>query len=54
VLVGFDLDHFTSQRYLTRFPHDTAMTDLASWHAFEHEQPGTFAGMYQFWVQKKA
>jgi tetratricopeptide (TPR) repeat protein/SAM-dependent methyltransferase len=54
VLVGFDLDHFTSQRYLTRFPHDTAMIDLASWDAFEHEQPGTFAGMYQFWVQKTA
>jgi tetratricopeptide (TPR) repeat protein/SAM-dependent methyltransferase len=52
--VGFNLDHFTTQRYLTRFPHDTAMSDLASWDAFEREQPGTFAGMYQFWVQKKA
>jgi SAM-dependent methyltransferase len=52
--VGFDLDHLTSQRYLTRFPLDTAMTDLASWDAFEHGQPSTFAGMYQFWVQKKA
>jgi tetratricopeptide (TPR) repeat protein/SAM-dependent methyltransferase len=52
--VGFNLEHLTSQQYLAKFPHDTAMTDLASWDAFEREQPATFAGMYQFWVQKKA
>jgi SAM-dependent methyltransferase len=51
--VGFELDHFTSQRYRTRFPNDKAMTDLASWDDFEREQPNTFAGMYQFWVQKQ-
>ena len=28
------------------------MTDLDSWHMFETENPTTFAGMYQFWVQK--
>jgi tetratricopeptide (TPR) repeat protein/SAM-dependent methyltransferase len=50
--IGFDLDHPTLQRYLARFPHDKAMTDLASWDAFEREHPDTFAGMYQFWVQK--
>jgi tetratricopeptide (TPR) repeat protein/SAM-dependent methyltransferase len=50
--VGFDLDHFTAQRYRTRFPHDKTMTDLASWDVFEREHPGTFVGMYQFWVQK--
>jgi 2-polyprenyl-3-methyl-5-hydroxy-6-metoxy-1,4-benzoquinol methylase len=50
--LGFDLDHFTIQRYLSRFPHDPAMTDLVSWDAFEHDNPGTFLGMYQFWVQK--
>jgi SAM-dependent methyltransferase len=50
--VGFDLDHFTLQRYRMRFPHDRAMTDLASWDAFEREHPATFSGMYQFWVQK--
>jgi SAM-dependent methyltransferase len=52
--VGFNLEHLTSQQYLAKFPHDTAMTDLTSWDAFEREQPTTFAGMYQFWVQKKA
>jgi SAM-dependent methyltransferase len=51
--VGFELDHFASQRYRTRFPNDQAMTDLASWDDFEREQPNTFAGMYQFWVQKQ-
>jgi tetratricopeptide (TPR) repeat protein/SAM-dependent methyltransferase len=52
--IGFDLDHFASQRYLRRFPHDEAMIDLASWDAFEREYPSTFSGMYQFWVQKKS
>jgi hypothetical protein len=28
------------------------MTDLDHWHAFETAYPDTFAGMYQFWVQK--
>jgi hypothetical protein len=52
--VGFDLDHPTLQRYRARFPHDKTMADLKSWDVFEHEHPGTFAGMYQFWVQKAA
>jgi hypothetical protein len=30
------------------------MTDLALWHDFETDNPSTFAGMYQFWVQKRA
>jgi tetratricopeptide (TPR) repeat protein/2-polyprenyl-3-methyl-5-hydroxy-6-metoxy-1,4-benzoquinol methylase len=50
--VGFDLDHLTAQRYRTRFPDDRTMTDLAAWDVFEREHPSTFAGMYQFWVQK--
>ncbi len=29
-----------------------SMQDLERWHAFETEHPDTFAGMYQFWVQK--
>jgi hypothetical protein len=28
------------------------MRDLDRWHALETEKPDTFAGMYQFWVQK--
>ena len=52
--IGFDLDHFTPQRYRARFPHDESMIDLASWDAFEREHPMTFSGMYQFWVQKRS
>ena len=52
--VGFDLEPFTTRRYRARFPHDSAMTDLASWDAFEREHPGTFSGMYQFWVQRRS
>jgi Tfp pilus assembly protein PilF/SAM-dependent methyltransferase len=50
--VGFDLDHFTLQRYITNFPQDKTVSDLGSWEAFERAHPGTFSGMYQFWVQK--
>jgi hypothetical protein len=28
------------------------MTDLACWDRFERDNPSTFSGMYQFWVQK--
>ncbi len=50
--VGFDLDHFTTQKYLSKFPHDRTMTDFACWDALERDNPSTFSGMYQFWVQK--
>ena len=52
--IGFDIGQLTIRRYLARFPHDTGMTDLATWDAFEREHPGTFSGMYQFWVQRKS
>jgi len=51
-LLGFDLPAEIVRRYRTRFPADRAMTDLASWDEFEIENPETFLGMYQFWVQK--
>jgi hypothetical protein len=28
------------------------MTDLACWDLLERDNPSTFSGMYQFWVQK--
>lgn len=31
---------------------DSALTSLPLWHAFETENPDTFAGMYQFWARK--
>ncbi len=51
ILLGFDLGAPVAQAYRSRFPEDPAMTDLAAWHAFEVENPATFTGMYQFWVQ---
>jgi SAM-dependent methyltransferase len=53
-LVGFELEAAVASRYRAMYPGDPAMTDLPSWDAFEHQHPGTFAGMYQFWVQKRA
>jgi Tfp pilus assembly protein PilF/SAM-dependent methyltransferase len=38
--------------YRKRFPEDQAATDLDRWHVFETENPATFTGMYQFWLQK--
>jgi SAM-dependent methyltransferase len=29
-------------------------TDLDLWHQFETENPDTFKGMYQFWIQRRA
>jgi SAM-dependent methyltransferase len=49
---GFLLDTPILQRFAARFPERAALLDLESWHHFETEAPGTFAGMYQFWLRK--
>jgi tetratricopeptide (TPR) repeat protein/2-polyprenyl-3-methyl-5-hydroxy-6-metoxy-1,4-benzoquinol methylase len=51
-LLGFDLPGHILQNFRRRFPNDKTMTDLDLWHIFETEYPSTFAGMYQFWIQK--
>jgi Flp pilus assembly protein TadD/SAM-dependent methyltransferase len=49
--VGFELASRASARaYRARFPDDPAMLSLADWDAFEADHPGTFAGMFLFWV----
>jgi tetratricopeptide (TPR) repeat protein/2-polyprenyl-3-methyl-5-hydroxy-6-metoxy-1,4-benzoquinol methylase len=53
-LLGFDVDLQTRSAYAKQFPEDLAMTDLTLWHRYETDNPFAFAGMYQFWVQKKA
>ena len=50
--LGFELDPGLTGQYRRRFPEDASLSDLSRWHAFEMENPKTFAGMYQFWVQK--
>jgi hypothetical protein len=52
--LGFNQVRHILQRYRSQFPQDSAMTDLALWDQFEEENPQTFVGMYQFWVQKTA
>lgn len=50
--LGFEIDSDMLSAYKRRFPNDKAAIDLAQWQIFEHENPDTFIGMYQFWVQK--
>jgi 2-polyprenyl-3-methyl-5-hydroxy-6-metoxy-1,4-benzoquinol methylase len=50
--IGFELEPRIVANYRLRFPQDPSMTSLASWHVFEMENLATFAGMYQFWIQK--
>jgi len=50
--LGFDFAPRILQHYRSIFGGAGAMRDLDRWHAFEMENPETFAGMYQFWIQK--
>ena len=50
--LGFELPLGNAANYHFRFSEDRSMTNLASWHVFETENPATFVSMYQFWVQK--
>ncbi len=51
-LIGFDVSDKTRQQYRSRFPGDTRETNLEYWDQFEADNPTTFTGMYQFWVEK--
>jgi hypothetical protein len=51
--LGFELEARMLAKYRARFPNDAAMTNLGNWHLFEQENPATFGGMYQFWIQKR-
>jgi SAM-dependent methyltransferase len=53
-LIGFSVSAAVGAAYQRRFPGDLARTDLDNWATFEADHPATFAGMYQFWVQKPA
>ena len=49
--LGFETT--ATEAYRRRFPEDGSATSLARWDVFELENPATFRGMYQFWVQKQ-
>jgi SAM-dependent methyltransferase len=50
--IGFEFPPRRMQHYRNLFGGDHLMRDLDRWDALEREKPDTFAGMYQFWVQK--
>jgi hypothetical protein len=52
--LGFEVDASVIRRFQARFPQERAVADLALWHAFEADDPDAFAGMYQFWIRKRA
>jgi tetratricopeptide (TPR) repeat protein/2-polyprenyl-3-methyl-5-hydroxy-6-metoxy-1,4-benzoquinol methylase len=49
--IGFLLRPHIVEQYKQRFPHDVSLNNLENWHVFELDNPETFAGMYQFYVQ---
>lgn len=52
--LGFQLpSRAVEKSYRGRFPEDTGMTDLSRWDEFERGEPGTFFGMYNFWVRRQ-
>lgn len=51
--LGFECDRSVIQAYKRRFPSDSSATNLENWRMYEEENPNTFVGMYQFWLQKK-
>jgi hypothetical protein len=50
-VLGIDLDAPVLLAYRKRFPRDAAAIDLDNWAMFEEDNPSTFDGMVQFWVQ---
>jgi hypothetical protein len=50
--LGFAIDPQVVHAYRLRFPEDRAAINLAQWQRFENDNPDTFLGMYQFWIQK--
>ena len=52
IFLGFDVSSSVIRAYKNRFPNDPSATNLDQWHIYEKENPNTFVGMYQFWIQK--
>jgi SAM-dependent methyltransferase len=52
IFLGFDLPPSVLRSYREHFPNDPAAINLGQWQIFEDQNPDTFIGMYQFWIQK--
>ncbi len=50
--LGFQIGADVIHAYRQRFPDDPAAADFDNWRTFENDNPDTFAGMYNFWIQK--
>jgi tetratricopeptide (TPR) repeat protein/2-polyprenyl-3-methyl-5-hydroxy-6-metoxy-1,4-benzoquinol methylase len=50
--IGFQLDPRVLNQYRARFTDDPSGTKLRNWARFEADNPDTFVGMYQFWIQR--
>jgi hypothetical protein len=51
--IGFEFEPPAQRHYRAVFSQaGWSSTDLDRWHDFETKNPGCFAAMYQFWVQK--
>jgi SAM-dependent methyltransferase len=53
MFIGFEFAPRMMQYYRDLLGGDRFLRDLDRWHRLETEKPDTFAGMYQFWLQKK-
>jgi tetratricopeptide (TPR) repeat protein/SAM-dependent methyltransferase len=51
--IGFELDPRVLHQYRIAFADDQSGINLHNWASFEADNPDTFAGMYQFWVQHR-
>jgi 2-polyprenyl-3-methyl-5-hydroxy-6-metoxy-1,4-benzoquinol methylase len=50
----FNVDPAVQQRYSLQYPGELARTDLNCWTQFEVDNPGTFLGMYNFYLRRPA
>jgi len=50
--IGFELDPRVLLQYRTSFADDPSGINLRNWARFEADNPYTFTGMYQFWIQR--
>ena len=49
---GFEVQSIAS-RFREFYGEESDICDLELWHRYEQSNPGAFAGMYQFWCQKR-
>ena len=50
--IAFNLDEDVLRRYRASFTDDPSCTNLHNWAGFEADNPDTFIGLDQFWIQK--